>query len=121
MDYSKGSLSKHRGRWRAQIRYKDGAGAWRTVSKVLDVPCDQKSNRGKAAAQAALDAWRADLIQADARGRPAGRPGRRMTPVRGFHGPEGPRAWKRPAQGATVHRAGQRQGRGIAARPRKRG
>lgn len=66
MDYSKGSLSKHRGRWRAQIRYKDGAGAWRTVSKVLDVPCDQKSNRGKAAAQAALDAWRAGLIQADA-------------------------------------------------------
>lgn len=85
MDYSKGSIRRYRGRWRGQIRYKDG-GTWRTATRMLrddrgPIACDMAEDAdpskagagvGSARAWRALARWRDELIATDANPGPAG-------------------------------------------------
>lgn len=57
-----------RPRWRGQIKAQDAAGKWHTLTKSLKdetglpIPCDGKTNKGKAKAMKALEAWREELL-----------------------------------------------------------
>jgi integrase len=77
--YSAGNVIKARGKWRGQILYTDEAGNRKRLSKNLEdadgpIPCDARTNRGKNRALAALDRWRAELIEADAKAETQGKP-----------------------------------------------
>jgi integrase len=69
--YSKGSVTKARGKWRGQILYTAEDGSRQRLSEYLEdedgpIPCDPRTNRGKNRALAALDRWRSELIAEDA-------------------------------------------------------
>lgn len=64
-EYTDGSVEKARGKWRGRISYKDEGGQWRRASKTFDIPSEEGTNRGRAAALKALAEWRAELVAAD--------------------------------------------------------
>lgn len=64
-EYTEGTVSKSRGKWRGRISYKDEGGDWRRLSKTFNIPCEEGSNRGRAAALKALAEWRAELTAQD--------------------------------------------------------
>lgn len=59
MKYESAALrqNKSSGKWRGLLKYKDPSGKWKQVTKTLEA-------KGKRAAQAELDSWRADMEEA---------------------------------------------------------
>ena len=82
-EYNHGSISKHKRAsglvWRGSIRFRDDGSKWTQVTRIFtdkdgepikaypDKDEDTPDNRGKATAEKALAAWRAELIEADRR------------------------------------------------------
>lgn len=61
-DYNAGTVEKYRGKWRGVIGYTEGGKRKRRTRVFADIPCEEGSNRGKAAALKALAEWRAGLV-----------------------------------------------------------
>lgn len=77
--YTNGFVSKHHGKWRANLDYVDELGQRRRVTKATGIKCYsdikdpvtgdiiKRDNRGKAQAELVLRAWRDKLIESDKR------------------------------------------------------
>lgn len=69
--FTHGTVGKYRGHWRGRITQIEEGGARHNLTKMLKdadgspIPCEDKGNKGKNAAIAALTRWRDELLAAE--------------------------------------------------------